>query len=155
MYFAFRGVDLEDLLQSFANARYGYLLVYLLFGFLSLLSRAYRWNLLIETLNYKVTFLNSFYALNTGYMANFAFPRIGEITRCATLSKADKVPVDKLFGTVIIERAVDMGIDYIPNTPAKEEDYSIATEHGENGYYESPAKINPGTYYVNRYKGTT
>lgn len=108
LYFAFRGVDLEDLWQSFANARYVYILIYLFFGFLSLLSRAYRWNLLIETLNYKVTFLNSFYSLNTGYMANFAFPRIGEITRCASLSKADKIPVDKLFGTVIIERAVDL-----------------------------------------------
>lgn len=101
-------MDFNDLWKSFVNARYGYILVYLLFGFLSLLSRAYRWNLLIESLNYKVTFLNSFYSLNTGYMANYAFPRIGEITRCASLSKAEKIPVDKLFGTVIVERVIDL-----------------------------------------------
>ncbi len=43
-----------------------------------------------------------------GYLSNFAFPRIGEFTRCATLSKKEQIPVDKLLGTVIIERAVDL-----------------------------------------------
>ncbi len=108
LYFAFRGVDLNTLWQSFVHARYGYILLYIVIGFLSLLSRSYRWTLLIEPLNYKATFLNSFFALNTGYLANFAFPRLGELTRCATLSKAEKIPVDKLFGTVIVERIIDL-----------------------------------------------
>ncbi len=50
----------------------------------------------------------SFYVLNTGYLANFAFPRLGELTRCVSLSKAEKIPVDKLFGTVIVERVIDL-----------------------------------------------
>ena len=108
LYFAFKGVNFDELWQSFLTARYGFILLYLLFGFLSLLSRAYRWTLLIEPLNYKASFMNSLYALNTGYLANFAFPRLGEITRCASLSKAEKIPVDKLFGTVIIERIIDL-----------------------------------------------
>lgn len=108
LYFAFKGVDFDDLWESFIHARYGYILLYLFFGFLSLLSRSYRWILLIEPLNFKVSFTNSFYALNTGYLANFAFPRLGELTRCASLSKAEKIPVDKLFGTVIVERIIDL-----------------------------------------------
>jgi hypothetical protein len=44
----------------------------------------------------------------TGYLANFAFPRIGEVTRCATLAKKENIPVDKLIGTVIVERTVDL-----------------------------------------------
>jgi len=43
-----------------------------------------------------------------GYIANLAFPRIGEITRCGSLTKSDKIPIDSLIGTVIIERAIDM-----------------------------------------------
>lgn len=43
-----------------------------------------------------------------GYLANFAFPRIGEITRCVTLGKKEKIPVDSLIGTVIVERALDL-----------------------------------------------
>jgi hypothetical protein len=46
-------------------------------------------------------------------MANYAFPRIGEITRCGILSKAEKIPVDKLFGTVIVERATDLFMVFI------------------------------------------
>jgi hypothetical protein len=66
--------------------------------------------MMIEPLGHKVSFWNSFYALNTGYLANFAFPRLGEITRCGSLSKAEKIPVDKLFGTVIVERVIDLVI---------------------------------------------
>lgn len=108
LYLAFRGVDINELWDKFRNARYFYILGYLFFGFISLVSRAWRWNLLIEPLGRRPGFLNAFYSLNIGYMANFAFPRIGEITRCGTLSKAEKIPVDKLFGTVIVERATDL-----------------------------------------------
>jgi uncharacterized protein (TIRG00374 family) len=108
LYFAFRGIDFDELWNSFRTANYFYIGVYLFFGFLSLLTRAYRWNILIEPLNYKPSFLNSFYSLNTGYLANFAFPRLGELTRCVSLSRAEKIPVDKLFGTVIVERVIDL-----------------------------------------------
>jgi len=43
----------------------------------------------------------------TGYLANLALPRIGEVTRCVALGKKEKIPVDKLIGTVVIERAID------------------------------------------------
>lgn len=110
LYFAFRGVDASALRDSFVHARYGYIFLYLLIGFMSLMSRSYRWVIMIEPLGRKISFWNSFFALNTGYLANFAFPRLGEITRCATLSKAEKIPVDKLFGTVIVERVIDLVI---------------------------------------------
>ena len=43
-----------------------------------------------------------------GYFANLAIPRIGEISRCVALKKAEDVPFDKLIGTVIIERISDV-----------------------------------------------
>jgi len=110
LYFEFRGVDAGELRNSFAKARYGYVFLYLLIGFISLLSRSYRWVIMIEPLGHRVSFWNSFYSLNTGYLANFAFPRLGEITRCGSLSKAEKIPIDKLFGTVIVERVIDLVI---------------------------------------------
>jgi hypothetical protein len=44
----------------------------------------------------------------TGYLANMALPRIGEVTRCVALGKKEKIPADVLFGTVIIERTIDL-----------------------------------------------
>jgi len=43
-----------------------------------------------------------------GYLANLALPRLGEVTRCGSLNKAEHVPFDKLLGTVIVERVFDV-----------------------------------------------
>ena len=63
--------------------------------------------LLVNPLGYNPSTLNSFYAVMTGYLANLALPRIGEITRCVALGKREKIPVDQLFGTVVVERTID------------------------------------------------
>jgi len=108
LYFAFKGISLERIGQDLKSVNYGWVLLSLLFAFGAYMARAYRWNIIIEPLNYRPTFLHTLYSLMVGYLANFAFPRIGEITRCASLAKKEKIPVDKLIGTVIVERAVDL-----------------------------------------------
>ena len=108
MYFAFKGISFEKLVQNLKSVNYWWILLSLFFAFLAYIARAHRWNIIIEPLNYHPTLAHTLYSLMVGYLANFAFPRIGEITRCATLAKKDKIPVDKLIGTVIIERAVDL-----------------------------------------------
>lgn len=108
LYFAFKGINLENIFIEIKNAKYSWILLSLLFAVIALFSRAHRWNLIIEPLGYKPSYWNTFYAMMTGYLANFIFPRIGEITRCASLTKTEKIPVDKLIGTVIVERIVDL-----------------------------------------------
>ncbi|HYX08779.1 MAG TPA: lysylphosphatidylglycerol synthase transmembrane domain-containing protein [Bacteroidales bacterium] len=108
LYFAFKGIKFQQLVKAFQSVNYWWVLLSLVFAFIAYASRAYRWSLLIEPLGYSPTFSNSFYSLMIGYLANFAFPRIGEITRCGTLSRTEKIPVDSLIGTVIIERATDL-----------------------------------------------
>jgi len=108
LYVAFKGIDFNHLVENLKSANYFWVSLSLFFAFIAYLSRAYRWRLLIEPLNYKPPLKNVFYALMFGYLANFAFPRIGEITRCGSLTKSDKIPMDSLIGTVIIERAMDM-----------------------------------------------
>ncbi len=78
-----------------------------LFSVLAYISRARRWILLINPLGYKPSFANTFNSLMSGYLANLALPRIGEVSRCILLGKKEKIPVDQLFGTVIIERTID------------------------------------------------
>ncbi len=108
LYYAFKGVSLEDFLNSLKKTNYFWLTLSLLAGVIEYISRAIRWRLLIKPLNYHPPVKNVFFALMVGYTANFAFPRIGEITRCATLRKSDKVPIDLLLGTVLMERAIDL-----------------------------------------------
>lgn len=108
LYFAFRGIAFESLKEDFRHAKYAWVLFSLVFAILAYISRAIRWNILIEPLNYKPRLANTFYSLLLGYLANFALPRLGEVTRCASLAKKEKIPVDKLFGTVIVERVIDL-----------------------------------------------
>jgi uncharacterized membrane protein YbhN (UPF0104 family) len=82
--------------------------VSIILGILALIIRAVRWKQLIEPLGYQPGVYNTYNAVMVGYLANMAIPRLGEISRCGALSKAEKVPFDKLIGTVIVERVSDV-----------------------------------------------
>jgi len=99
---------MKKLWKEFLYAKYFWIFCSLVFLTASHFIRAYRWNLLIEAMNYKPTLINTFYSVMVGYTANYAFPRIGEITKCGVLAKTEQIPADKLLGTVIIERVVDL-----------------------------------------------
>jgi uncharacterized protein (TIRG00374 family) len=107
LWLAFRNVNFKSLSEGLKEANYYWLILSIIFGFLAFLSRARRWMLLIQPLGHKPTFWHTFYALMAGYLANLALPRIGEITRCVALGKKEQIPADQLFGTVVIERAID------------------------------------------------
>ncbi len=42
------------------------------------------------------------------YLANLAIPRLGEVLKCTFLARYEKVPAEKLVGTIVAERAVDV-----------------------------------------------
>ena len=100
--------DKDAFFQVFKEANYGILSVSLLIGFISHLSRAYRWKYVLEPLGYKPSLLNTYNAVMIGYIANIVAPRMGEASRAGVLNGTDKVPFDKGFGTIVAERVVDL-----------------------------------------------
>jgi len=72
------------------------------------ISRAIRWRILMKPLGYQPSIVNTFFAVMIGYLANLAVPRLGEVLKCTILGKYEKVPADKLVGTILVERAVDV-----------------------------------------------
>ena len=71
-------------------------------------SRAIRWKILMKPMGYSPRLVNTFFAVMVGYLANLAVPRLGEVLKCTILGKYEKVPADKLVGTILVERAVDV-----------------------------------------------
>ncbi|MBS1655420.1 MAG: flippase-like domain-containing protein [Bacteroidetes bacterium] len=69
--------------------------------------RALRWRLLINSIGYHPKSYNAFFAVLIGYLTNNAVPRLGEIMKCTFLSRYEKIPADKLIGTIILERIID------------------------------------------------
>ncbi|KAA3649136.1 MAG: UPF0104 family protein [Bacteroidetes bacterium] len=98
----------DDLYFSFSHANYFWISISVLFGILSHVSRAFRWKYSIEPLGKTPKFLNSFFTVMIGYVANLALPRLGEVTRPGLLAKYEDLPFQKLFGTIVAERVADL-----------------------------------------------
>ncbi|MFN5760925.1 MAG: lysylphosphatidylglycerol synthase transmembrane domain-containing protein, partial [Sphingobacteriales bacterium] len=71
-------------------------------------SRALRWKILMEPLGFHPSSKNTFIAVMLSYFFNLLVPRLGEVMKCTILAKYEKAPVDKLVGTMVAERAVDV-----------------------------------------------
>lgn len=94
--------------KSLQTARYWLLVPVFLILSASHLIRAIRWRILMQPMGYRPSLLNTFFAVMIGYFANLAFPRLGEVLKCTLLAKYEKVPAEKLVGTIVAERAVDV-----------------------------------------------
>jgi uncharacterized protein (TIRG00374 family) len=113
--FFFAWLSLKDIDQSkrlqikiaLQHARYWLIVPVLLILFTSHLIRALRWKLLIGSLGYHAKTYNTFFAVMIGYLTNQAVPRLGEIAKCTMLARYEKIPADKLIGTIILERVID------------------------------------------------
>lgn len=104
----FSNFPLSEVIPYFKTANYYWIGLGLFFGFLSHLSRAYRWKYLLEPMGYCVKFPNSLMAVFVTYLANYGIPRSGEVLRAAVLTNYEKVPFQKGFGTIVAERMADL-----------------------------------------------
>ena len=98
----------ENSYKAIVNANYFWVVISMAAGIVAHWSRAVRWRMLMEPLGHRPTVTNVFFAVCTGYLANYAIPRLGEVARCSLLTKYEKIPLTESFGTVIAERIVDM-----------------------------------------------
>jgi len=107
LYLLFKNQDPVALVKEIQKVDWKWVVLSMIFGGLAYVSRGLRWIVLIDALGYKSSKLNSISAVSVGYFTNMFIPRAGEISRCTALNQVDRVPVDKLFGTILIERVID------------------------------------------------
>ena len=106
LYYFF-GKNSESLQRDLLKVDYKYVILSIIFGGWAYVNRGLRWIVLIDALGYKSSKINSVSAVSIGYLTNLFIPRAGEISRCTSLKKSEDIPVDKLFGTILIERVID------------------------------------------------
>ncbi len=105
----FTETQLQVIYHNIQAADYKWLLVSLFLGLLSHIIRAYRWNYLLETLNYHPKSANLVFTVGLSYLLNLVVPRAGEVGRAASLSKYEPdIQFEKAFGTIVAERMADM-----------------------------------------------
>lgn len=94
--------------ESLKHADYWLLVPVITMAILSHISRSVRWKIIIEPMGYKPSTANTFYAVMSGYLVNTFIPRGGELVKCHLLNRYEKIPMNKLVGTILIERAFDL-----------------------------------------------
>jgi len=115
IWFSLRGLSVGDgenkgdyLLKTWRSSDKGWLALMAVLALASHVVRAARWKMLMEPAGYKTKLGHSFLSLMIGYLVNLVIPRGGEVSRCYNLYKLDKTPVEISFGTVVVERIVDL-----------------------------------------------
>jgi len=98
----------EEFKNSLKTANYWLMLPVLFILSGSHVLRSMRWKILMKPMGYEPRLPNVFFAVMIGYLANLAIPRLGEVLKCTILARYEKIPADKLIGTILIERAFDV-----------------------------------------------
>ena len=98
----------DFLLQAWKKSNKVYLMLMAITVMISHVIRAERWRMLLKPTGNQISFGGSFLSLMIGYLVNLAVPRGGELSRCYNLYKLEKTPVEVSFGTVVVERIVDV-----------------------------------------------
>lgn len=107
LWLVFKSVNLDDIWDIIKNIDYRWVVLSGIIMLLSHIIRAYRWRLLLQSIGYFPSMLNTTISILSAYFINLAIPRGGEFARCGSLFKSDNVPFEKSFGTVVAERLVD------------------------------------------------
>jgi glycosyltransferase 2 family protein len=108
MWYVVKDIDLQDLKTKIKEANPIYIYLIAAVGVMSIAFRAWRWQMLIEPVEKKPSFINTFLSIFIGYGVNFVTPRLGEIAKCGVLAKYENMRADKLAGTIIAERLFDL-----------------------------------------------
>jgi len=93
---------------ALSNANYWLIIPVIIMALASHISRSIRWRILIKPLGYHPSVFNTFGSIMAGYLANSFVLRLGEILKCTLLSRYEKIPLEKLLGTIVFERIFDL-----------------------------------------------
>ena len=108
LYLAFRGVDFSKVMEQVSDASLFWMLIFVATVLLGHYIRAIRWKIILHSVKPDAKMKNLFGALMIGYGVNCVTPKLGEVTRAIMLGRYEKLSKSSMFGTVIVERVIDI-----------------------------------------------
>lgn len=99
---------LDKLMSDFSSVHLGWMVLVWAAFTISILLRAWRWLVLLEPMGYRARLSNAFWTIVLGYFANLGLPRLGEVVRAGALARYERIPVERVMGTLVIDRLMDM-----------------------------------------------
>jgi hypothetical protein len=107
LYFALRGLRLDEVWGAISNAHLIWLLPGIMVYFTAVLARAWRWQFLLRPVR-SISLAGMFPVVAIGYMGNNIYPaRAGELLSALVLKRRHQVPVSASLATILVERIFD------------------------------------------------
>ena len=108
LYIAFYDVEFDKVLKIISNASIFWMFIFIVVFFFGHLLRTIRWKIILNSVKPDTSVKNLFGALMVGYGVNCVVPRLGEVSRAVVLGRWEKLSRSAMFGTVIVERVIDL-----------------------------------------------
>ncbi len=113
IWLAFRKVDFHQMMQAFTAANYWWLIPTVIITFIAHGLRTLRWRYLLDPIE-RVPLKPLFSALMIGYLFNVFLPaHLGEFIRAYLLAKKRSLSSSVVFGTIVMERIIDVAALFI------------------------------------------
>lgn len=108
LYIAFHNVNFSDVWFHVARANLFWVLIFCLLVIFGHLLRAIRWKYILNSVKPDTKLKNLFGSLMVGYGVNAVTPKLGELTRAVLMGRWENLSRSSMFGTVILERVIDI-----------------------------------------------
>lgn len=108
LYIAFYGVRFRDVIGIVGKASWGWVILLVASLLFAHFLRAVRWKVILKSVKPDTSVTNLFGSLMVGYGVNCVIPRLGEVSRAVLLGRWENLSGTSMFGTVIVERVIDM-----------------------------------------------
>ncbi len=108
LYIAFYDENINKIIAILSNASIFWIVVLLITMLFSHYLRAVRWKVILHSVKPNASIINIFGAVMVGYGVSCVVPRLGEVSRAVVLGKWEKLSRSSMFGTVILERIIDI-----------------------------------------------
>jgi uncharacterized protein (TIRG00374 family) len=108
LYLAFYNVNFGEVLQLVSNASVFWIIVFILASMLGHYVRTVRWKIILHSVKPDAKIKHLFGALMVGYGVNCVTPKLGEVTRAILIGRWENLSRSSMFGTVIVERVIDI-----------------------------------------------
>ena len=108
LYFAFHNVDFNDILNEFEHASVFWIVMGVVFMFLSHLVRAWRWTVILRPMKQRTSTWLGFRSIMAGYGMNNVIPRSGELVRPFIFAKHEELFMSGTIASIMVERVTDL-----------------------------------------------
>lgn len=108
IYITAKKIDFQHVQSVLKQTNYFWILLSMAISIFTYWIRAKRWNLLLNPIGLYPKTASNFWSIAFSYFMNLTIPRSGEVARATSLYKTAQVPIDKTFGTIVLERVIDL-----------------------------------------------